>query len=77
MLELPVHIDGAISFRTLEHVYHAVTIPEDAVSILEEENLPSGWASRPVSRASQVVGDEWLDARPSPACGVRDACRPS
>jgi RES domain-containing protein len=70
MLELLVHIDDANAFRTLGHVYHAITIPDDAVSILEEENLPPGWASSPVSRASQVVGDEWLDASSSPVLAV-------
>lgn len=63
MLELLVHIDDANAFRTLRHIYHHVSFPDDAVSVLAEDDLPSGWESSPVSRASQVAGDEWLEAR--------------
>lgn len=63
MLELLVHIDDAGAFRALRHVHHAVTFPGDAVSVLAAQDLPSDWASNPVSRASQVAGDEWLEAQ--------------
>jgi RES domain-containing protein len=70
MLELLVHVDDASAFRQLGYVYHSVTVRDDAVSILEENDLPSGWAENPVSRASQVVGDEWLDTRATPVLAV-------
>lgn len=63
MLELLVHVDDASAFRVLRHVYHAVTFSDDGVSTLGRADLPSGWASSPVSRATQVAGDEWLEAR--------------
>lgn len=63
MLELLVHVDDASAFRALRHIYHAVSFPDDVVSVLAAQDLPSDWASNPVARASQVAGDEWLDAR--------------
>jgi len=63
MLELLVHIDDASAFRSLRHVHHSVTFSDDVVAVLGKDDLPGGWASNPVSRASQVAGDEWLEAR--------------
>jgi len=63
MLELLVHIDDAIALRDLGYVYHPVTFPNDVVSVLGEDDLPSDWDANPVSRASQVAGDEWLEAQ--------------
>jgi RES domain-containing protein len=70
MLELLVHVDDASAFGALRHVVHAVSFPEDSVSVLAQEDLPAGWASHPVSRASQVAGDEWLDSKATPVLAV-------
>jgi len=65
MLELLVHLGDASELRTLRHVVHTVNFPEDAVTVLAREDLPRGWDASPVSRASQVVGDEWLVVKSS------------
>ncbi len=70
MLELLVHVDDATAFRSLGHVYHEVTFPDDAISVVEQRDLPRGWDASPVSRASQVTGDEWLEAKTSLALAV-------
>lgn len=70
MQELLVHIDDASAFRGLRHVHHTVTFEDDAVSILGEDDLPSGWASNPVSRGSQAAGDEWMEIRATPVLAV-------
>ena len=70
MLELLVHVDDAEAFRRTPHVYHLVSFDDPALAVLEEADLPAGWDSRPESRASQVVGDEWLDSLQSPVLAV-------
>lgn len=70
MLELLVHIDDAERFRRTPHVYQPVSFDASAVAVLEERDLPEGWDSRPEQRASQVAGDEWLDAAHSPVLAV-------
>lgn len=70
MFELVVHIDDAAAFRTLPHVHHAITFPHDALTVLEAEDLPTGWAAQPVTRASQVVGDAWIEGRQAPILAI-------
>jgi RES domain-containing protein len=70
MLELLVHIDDAESFRKTPHIYQPVHFPSDAVATLEEPDLPERWDGRPESRASQAVGDEWIDSQSSPVLAV-------
>ncbi|MDQ3397692.1 MAG: RES family NAD+ phosphorylase [Deinococcota bacterium] len=70
MLEVVVHVDDAEAFRKLPYVYHEVTFPQDVIATLEEADLPAGWNNRPESRASQLVGDEWLEKQQSVALAV-------
>jgi RES domain-containing protein len=70
MLELLVHIDDAEAFRRRPHVYHSVRFTRQDVALLEERDLPRGWDARPETRASQVVGDEWIDTKPAPVLAV-------
>lgn len=65
ILEVLVHIDDAEAFRNLPHVYHSVEFPEDSIAILERANLSDNWNRRPETRASQVIGDEWLETQAS------------
>lgn len=70
MLELLVHVGDASELSSLEFVFHEVTFPIDALAILREEDVPTGWNSQPVSTVSQVVGDQWLEAQESVALAV-------
>ena len=61
MLEVLVHIDDTEAFLEKSHIYHSVNFGEADVSVLEAASLPQGWNARPETRASQQVGDEFLE----------------
>ena len=61
MLEVLVHIDDAEAFVNKAYIYHSVEFDEADVSVLEGSSLPIGWNARPETRASQSVGDEFLE----------------
>ncbi len=55
-LEILVHLP---SYKILEeYVYVTVRFNSDLVLAAE---LVEGWNARPVSRCSQVIGDQWMD----------------
>lgn len=42
----------------------------ELVHTVPTDELPEGWDARPPTRASQEVGDAWLDVGPSPILRV-------
>ena len=57
-LETLVHADR----RAFERDYLAfrLTLPDDAVLRLPQNEVPPGWRARPVSPGARAVGDAWL-----------------
>lgn len=76
LLELLVHVDDAVSFQRMPHVYHEISFPADAVSFLLEADLPAGWDQRPESLAAQLAGEDWLTSQTSAILGVPSVIMP-
>lgn len=76
MLELLVHLGDANEVGRLEFVYREVWFPAEAVAILREVDVPTGWNTQPVSTVSQVVGDQWLESLESVALAVPSVLMP-
>ncbi len=70
MLELLAHVEDAEASRRLPFAFPTVSFGEEALAVLDSRSLPSGWDSRPVSRGSQLVGDEWLERSASAVLAV-------
>lgn len=47
--------------RIKHYLCRSVTFREQQVEVLQAENLPAGWDARPYVKASQEVGDAWLE----------------
>lgn len=76
MLELLVHVDDSAQIRNLPFVYCSIRFPIDAIAILTQHDVPTGWDSRPESGTSQLVGDEWLESRASAVLAVPSVVTP-
>ncbi|MGB6222707.1 RES family NAD+ phosphorylase [Haloferula sp.] len=66
MLELLVHLTGrsrALKFRLL-------TLEIDQAAVLEAKHLADGWNTHPAGRASQIIGQNWLQDSKSPVLRV-------
>lgn len=64
-LEIFVHLP---SYELLyDYVYMQVSFDAELV---EDAQLAVGWESRPVSKMSQAVGDQWVSANTSPVLRV-------
>lgn len=66
MLELLVHLTGrsrALKFRLL-------TLDLGEAAVLEAKHLPADWNAHPAGRASQWVGQNWLQKLDSPVLRV-------
>lgn len=70
MLEVLVHIDDTEAFLKKSHIYHNVRFNEADVAVLEASSLPQGWNARPETRASQRVGDEFLERAEHPVLAL-------
>jgi len=77
MLEVLVHIDDAEAFLKKSHIYHNVQFNESDVAVLEAPSLPQGWNARPETRASQRVGDEFLERAEHPVLALPSVVTPS
>ncbi len=77
MLEVLIHIDDAEAFLNKAYVYHAVEFDEADVAVLAAASLPTGWNARPETRASQSVGDEFLERAAGVVLAVPSVVVPS
>lgn len=58
LLEVRIHV---VSFRGLrDRVVFEVEIDEDLMDIVDEADLPADWRSRPPSKSTQRIGDDWV-----------------
>lgn len=62
--------------RLSEMVYVAADLPEDAIQVVGEPDLPEGWDRRPHGRVSQKIGDRWLQEEESVALRVPSVILP-
>lgn len=62
--------------RLLDHVCIAATIDEEFIEIVKSSSLPLNWDARPYVKASQELGDRWLDEQRSPVLCVPSIVNP-
>ena len=77
MLEVLVHIDDTEAFLEKSYIYHSVNFSEAEVAVLEAASLPKDWNARPETRASQQVGDEFLERAEHPVLALPSVITPS
>jgi RES domain-containing protein len=76
MLELMVHLDDYAALE-LPYLVAEVAIPEDLVTVLPPAELPSDWNAWPHPASTRLRGDQWLDARRTPALCVPSVVTPA
>jgi RES domain-containing protein len=74
-LEVMVHLDDAEAFSRL-FSWIPVSIPEDAVEVLDESKLPSTWLADETNSSSRSVGDAWLRSHRSAVLAVPSVVTP-
>ena len=77
MLEVLVHIDDTEAFLKKSHVYHSVRFSRSNIAVLEANSLPEHWNARPETRASQRVGDEFIERAEHPLLALPSVVVPS
>lgn len=60
VLEMLVHLSGRS--RGLTYRLISLEIPDDSISVAMPATLPAGWDALPAGEASQMVGENWLQA---------------
>jgi RES domain-containing protein len=60
VLEMLVHLSGRS--RGLTYRLISLEIPDDSISVATPATLPAGWDALPAGEASQMVGENWLQA---------------
>lgn len=48
-----------------EYVLFRLQVPEDAITVLDPDQLPAGWDADPPSPATQEIGTRWVAGRSS------------
>ena len=62
--------------RLGEMAYVPAELSEEAIQVFGEADLPEGWDRRPPGRASQEIGDRWLQNEESAALRVPSVVLP-
>ena len=70
-MELLVHLRVPEVLRTYRRLL--VRIPERLISVVDERDLPCGWATPGLHPVAQASGDQWLDSRKSAVLRVPSA----
>lgn len=70
-MELLVHLRVPEVLRTYRRLL--VRIPERLISVVDELDLPRGWAMPGLHPVTQEIGDLWLDSRESAVLRVPSA----
>lgn len=74
LLEVAVHV---LTYRMLrDRVAFEVTFDDDLVEVFDPEDLPNDWDSRPTARATQLIGDEWVESKRSAVLQVPSVVAP-
>lgn len=60
-LEMLVHLTSPLS-RKLAYCMIEVKIPQDMIATYPLSALPKNWKKSPVTKITQEIGDDWIDA---------------
>jgi len=74
-LEVMVHLDDAESFSRL-FSWIPVSIPDDAVEVLDASKLPPSWLADETNSSSRASGDAWLRSHRSAVLAVPSVVTP-
>jgi RES domain-containing protein len=73
-LEMLVHLEAADALR--HYLVCPVTFDESLVSVIDAKTLPANWRRDPAPAKLHMIGDEWIESKPSAVLQVPSAIVP-
>ena len=70
---LEILVNGVQPSEIKNYVYIPVDIPEQLITVFEDDALPADWKKDPIPESSRKISESWVDAQKSPVLQVSSA----